>query len=138
MDLANEKRLADFFVGNEGLTAAHDISEGGLAVTAFEMAKRSGVGLSLDLSKVHEDSFVAAFSESASRVLVATTADRVDTLLHRAEECGVPAVVVGQTTDNGELELGGESIAVSELREAWAATLPDLFGHAVGANSVVE
>ncbi len=138
VDLANEKRLADFFVGNEGITAAHDISEGGLAVTAFEMAKRSGVGLSLDLSKAHEDSFVAAFSESASRVLVATTADRVDTLLQRAEECGVPAVVVGQTTDNGELELGGESIAVSELREAWAATLPDLFGHAVGANSVVE
>ena len=138
VDLANEKRLADFFAGNEGVTAAHDISEGGLAVTAFEMAKRSGVGLSLDLSKVHEDAFVAAFSESASRVLVATTADRVDTLLHRAEECGVPAVVVGQTTDNGELELGGESIAVSELREAWAATLPDLFGHAVGANSVVE
>lgn len=138
VDLANEQRLADFFVGNEGVTAAHDISEGGLAVTAFEMAKRSGVGLSLDLSKVHEDAFVAAFSESASRVLVATTADRVDTLLHRAEECGVPAVVVGQTTDNGELELGGESIAVSELREAWAATLPDLFGHAVGANSVVE
>ena len=138
VDLANEKRLADFFVGNEGITAAHDISEGGLAVTAFEMAKRSGVGLSLDLSKVHEDAFVAAFSESASRVLVATTADRVDTLLHRAEECGVSAVVVGQTTDNGELELGGESIAVSELREAWAATLPDLFGHAVGANSVVE
>ena len=138
VDLANEQRLADFFVGNEGLTAAHDISEGGLAVTAFEMAKRSGVGLSLDLSKVHEDAFVAAFSESASRVLVATTADRVDMLLHRAEECGVPAVVIGQTTDNGELELGGESIAVSELREAWAATLPDLFGHAVGANSVVE
>ena len=138
VDLANEQRLADFFVGNEGLTAAHDLSEGGLAVTAFEMAKRSGVGLNLDLSKVHEDAFVAAFSESASRVLVATTADRVDMLLHRAEECGVPAVVIGQTTDNGEFELGGESIAVSELREAWAATLPDLFGHAVGANSVVE
>ena len=138
VDLANEKRLADFFVGNEGLTAAHDISEGGLAVTAFEMAKRTGVGLSLDLTKVHEDEFVAAFSESASRALVATTADRVDTLLHRAEECGVPAVVVGQTTDTGELELGGESIAVAVLREAWAATLPLLFGHAVGANSVVE
>ena len=138
VDLANEMRLADFFVGNEGLTAAHDISEGGLAVTAFEMAKRSGVGLSLDLSKVHEDAFVAAFSESASRVLVATTADRVDTLLHRAEECGVPAVVVGQTNDSGELELGEESIAVAALREAWSATLPLLFGHAVGANSVVE
>ena len=102
------------------------------------MAKNSGTGLKLDLSKVHEDAFVAAFSESASRVLVATTADRVDTLLHRAEECGVPAVVVGETTDTGELELGEDSIAVAALREAWSATLPLLFGHAVGANSVVE
>ena len=50
----------------------------------------------------------------------------------------MPAVVVGQTTDTSELELGGESIAVAVLREAWAATLPLLFGHAVGANSVVE
>ena len=89
VDMANEKRLAEFFHGNELLTAAHDISEGGLAVTAFEMAKRAGatadgagLGLNLDLTAVHEDEFVAAFSESASRVLVATTADRVDTLLH--------------------------------------------------------
>ena len=85
VDMANEKRLAEFFHGNELLTAAHDISEGGLAVTAFEMAKRAGatadgagLGLNLDLTAVHEDEFVAAFSESASRVLVATTADRAD------------------------------------------------------------
>ncbi len=42
VDMANEKRLAEFFHGNDLLTAAHDISEGGLAVTAFEMAKRAG------------------------------------------------------------------------------------------------
>ncbi|MBS5998014.1 phosphoribosylformylglycinamidine synthase subunit PurL, partial [Corynebacterium sp.] len=42
VDMANEKRLAEFFHVNELLTAAHDISEGGLAVTAFEMAKRAG------------------------------------------------------------------------------------------------
>ena len=78
VDMANEKRLAEFFHGNELLTAAHDLSEGGLAVAAFEMAKRAGatadgagLGLNLDLSAVHEDEFVAAFSESASRVLVA-------------------------------------------------------------------
>ena len=145
VDMANEKRLADFFHGNELLTAAHDISEGGLAVTAFEMAKRAGatadgagLGLNLDLTAVHEDEFVAAFSESASRVLVATTADRADQVLARAGELGIPAAIVGETTETGALTLGGESVAISQLVSAWSATLPDLFDHAVGANSVVE
>ena len=145
VDMANEKRLAEFFHGNDLLTAAHDISEGGLAVTAFEMAKRAGatadgagLGLNLDLTAVHEDEFVAAFSESASRVLVATTADRADQVLARAGELGIPAAIVGETTETGALTLGGESVAISQLVSAWSATLPDLFDHAVGANSVVE
>ena len=145
VDMANEKRLAEFFHGNELLTAAHDISEGGLAVTAFEMAKRAGatadgagLGLNLDLTAVHKDEFVAAFSESASRVLVATTADRADQVLARAGELGIPAAIVGETTETGALTLGGESVAISQLVAAWSATLPDLFDHAVGANSVVE
>ena len=145
VDMANEKRLAEFFYGNELLTAAHDISEGGLAVTAFEMAKRAGatadgagLGLNLDLTAVHEDEFVAAFSESASRVLVATTADRADQVLARAGELGIPAAIVGETTETGAPTLGGEAVAISQLVAAWSATLPDLFDHAVGANSVVE
>ena len=145
VDMANEKRLAEFFHGNDLLTAAHDISEGGLAVTAFEMAKRAGatadgagLGLNLDLTAVHEDEFVAAFSESASRVLVATTADRVDQVFARAGELGIPVAIVGETTETGALTLGGESVAISQLVSAWSATLPDLFDHAVGANSVVE
>ena len=145
VDMANEKRLAEFFHGNELLTAAHDLSEGGLAVAAFEMAKRAGatadgagLGLNLDLTAVHEDEFVAAFSESASRVLVATTADRADQVLAHAGELGIPAAIVGETTETGALTLGGESVAISQLVAAWSATLPDLFDHAVGANSVVE
>ena len=138
VDLANEEKLAEFFVGNTGLTAAHDVSEGGLAQAVIEMLLRAGKGADLDLSKVHEDDFVALFSESASRAVVATTADRVDALLIRADELGVPAATIGATDDSAELKVGGVSIAVSELYEAWSQTLPELFGHAVGANSVVE
>ncbi|WP_237792342.1 phosphoribosylformylglycinamidine synthase subunit PurL [Corynebacterium accolens] len=145
VDMANEKRLADFFHDNDLLTAAHDVSEGGLAVAAFEMAKRAGaladaagLGLDLDLTAVHEDAFTAAFSESASRALVATTTDRADKVLARAAELGISAAIVGETTETGALTLGGESVAISQLVEAWSATLPELFGHAVGANSIVE
>ena len=138
VDLADEEKLAEFFVGNTGLTAAHDVSEGGLAQAVIEMLLRAGKGVDLDLSKVHEDDFVALFSESASRAVVATTADRVDALLIRADELGIPAATIGATDDSAELTVGGVSLAISELYEAWSQTLPELFGHAVGANSVIE
>jgi len=138
VDLANEQRLAEFFVGNSALTAAHDISEGGLAQTVVEMAIRADRGVSLDLSVVNEDEFVALFSESASRAVVATTADRVDAVLERAAELGVPAVRVGETTEERTFTAGSVSVPLDELAAAWSGTLPELFGHAVGANSVVE
>lgn len=138
VDLANEQRLADFFIGNRLLTAAHDLSEGGLSQAVIEMAIRSGRGVNLDLSVVHEDEFVALFSESASRVVVATSADRIDAVLELANEKGVPAVVIGETTDSRELTFGGITASLDELEQAWKATLPDAFGHAVGSNAIVE
>ena len=138
VDLANEERLADFFVGNRDLTGAHDLSEGGLAQAVVEMAFRAPGGVALDLSGVHEDEFVALFSESASRALVATTADKAEAVLARAAEKGVPAVQIGETTDSRELTFGDVTVDLDELKAAWKATLPNLFGHAVGANSVVE
>ncbi|QNE90133.1 phosphoribosylformylglycinamidine synthase subunit PurL [Corynebacterium incognita] len=142
VDLANEAKLAEFFVGNELLTAAHDLSEGGFGISAFEMAKGSGrnagVGIDLDLGVVHDDAFTALFSESASRVLVATTAANQDAVLARAAELGIPAAIVGATNDTGNLTAGELVVSLEELKQAWSATLPELYGHAVGANSVVE
>lgn len=138
VDLANEAKLADFFVGNTSVAASHDLSEGGLAIAAFEMAQKNNVGVDLDLSVVHEDALTALFSESASRVLISTASDHLDGILQRASELGIPAVVVGTTNDSGNITFAGEEVATAELREAWSATLPSLFGHAVGANSVVE
>lgn len=138
VDLKNEERLADFFVGNSDLTGAHDLSEGGLAQAVVEMAFRTEGGVTLDLPAVHGDEFVALFSESASRALVATTPDRVDAVLARAAEKGVPAAVIGETAEGRALTFGDVTVDLDELKAAWKATLPDLFGHAVGANSVVE
>ncbi|MGP5628906.1 phosphoribosylformylglycinamidine synthase subunit PurL [Corynebacterium casei] len=138
VDLANEAKLAEFFVGNTSVAASRDLSEGGLGIAAFEMAQKNGVGVDLDLSVVHEDALTALFSESASRVLISTASDHLDGVLTRASELGIPAVVVGTTNDSGTFTFAGEEVSTTELREAWSATLPNLFGHAVGANSVVE
>lgn len=146
VDLADEERLADFFVDAAArgvVTAAHDCSEGGIAQAVFEMAAHSGGGLELDLSAVHEDLFTALFAESASRVVFATTDEHaadVESLLERA---GVPAVRVGQTVPGSRALTvrGGDAefqVDLDDLLARWEATLPGLFDHPVGANSVVE
>ena len=137
VDLANEARLAEFFGGGEGVSAAHDLSEGGLSQAVFELLLASGLGADLNLEAVHEDAFTALFSESASRVLIAVSRDRVDAALERAAAVGVPAVVVGETSASGKLSFGDQEIAVDELAQAWAATLPQHFGHSVAPNAAV-
>ncbi|MCX7445364.1 phosphoribosylformylglycinamidine synthase subunit PurL [Corynebacterium sp. P7003] len=155
VDLADEAALcallsAQTVDGGETpvITAAHDLSEGGLAQGLAELAmtarRDSGIGLDIDLSGVHDNPFVALFSESASRVLVACAPEDAEELERRAGVRGVPFTRLGTTTELGDAALirvsGGVDLEVSvtELREAWQATLPGIFGHAVGANSVVE
>ena len=144
VDLANEARLADFFCDKaEGLTAAHDLSEGGLGQAVFEMIKDTEKGAELDLSAVNADAFTALFSESASRVLVACSPDRVDRVVADATELGIPVAIVGSTNMSGEITFAegtpaaGQSVSVAQLREAWSATMPGYFAHADAPNSAV-
>lgn len=135
VDLANEQRLADFFVGNTVLSAAHDVSEGGVAQALMEMSVHSGVGLDLDLSALHEDLFTALFSESSSRVVVATSTDREDAVEQRAAAVGVPVARIGVTVPGSRTMRvrGGDrsfEVDLDELVQLWSGTLPGLFGNA--------
>jgi phosphoribosylformylglycinamidine synthase len=74
------------------------------------------------------DPFVALFSESAGRVLVTTAADRADQVRSLAEAAGVPVTTLG-TTGGAALAVAGlPELPLSELRTAWEATLPAIFG----------
>ena len=127
VDLANEAKLAAYFTGVEGITAAHDLSEGGLSQAVFEMLLGSGLGADLDLTVVHADPFTALFSESASRVLVAVTRDRVDAAVERAASAGIPVAVIGSTTEGPEISFAGQTVALDELEAAWAEAMPSQF-----------
>ena len=71
--------------------ACHDLSEGGLAVAAAEMAFAGGLGMELDLSAVGRrgegDATEAAmlFGESAGRFLVEVAPDQYDAFLRIVE-----------------------------------------------------
>ena len=136
VDLANEEKLMEFFQQPGVVSAAHDVSEGGVAQAIAELAIYSNKGVSLDVSGVHDDVFTALFSESASRVVVAATDGAA--VVRRAQELGIPVVKIGETIDELVVRVEGQfEVPVAELTRAWTETLPRLFSHAVGANSVV-
>ena len=136
VDLANEEKLMEFFQQPGVVSAAHDVSEGGVAQAIAELAIYSNKGVSLDVSGVYDDVFTALFSESASRVVVAATDGSA--VVRRAQELGIPVVKIGETIDEPVVRVEGQfEVPVAELTRAWTETLPRLFSHAVGANSVV-
>jgi phosphoribosylformylglycinamidine synthase len=83
----------------------------------------NGIGASIELPG---DPFVALFSESSARAIVAT--DNADGLLELAGVNEVPVTVLG-TTGGNELNIAEQfEISIAELRTASEATLPALFG----------
>lgn len=137
VDLGNEQRLAALLSDSRGVVAAaHDVSEGGLNQTLVELAINAGCGVVVDLAEVADDAFTALFSESASRVVVAMDADNVGGFFAAAEQHGVPATLLGELRGDS-YDVASVSIPMDELESAWKNTLPELFGHAAGANSVV-
>jgi len=138
------------------VAAAHDLSEGGLSQALIEFAAQSGVGIAvdptaaLDPTAVTEDAvadtFTALFSETASRVLLAVPTDRLEDAEAVLGSHGVPTARIGTTTAVEDeataitvTTVGAEfSLPCGEAKQAWEATLPGLFSHAAGANSIVD
>ncbi|MGQ0552554.1 MAG: phosphoribosylformylglycinamidine synthase subunit PurL [Planctomycetota bacterium] len=137
VDLALAPRLlaAMHAAIRRGIVAScHDLSEGGLAVAAAEMAFAGRIGLSLDLEAMPArgrlDSGRKLFAESASRFLVEIRPE------HRAEWqqllAGLPHALVGRTTAASTLEIREGAVSLlneplDALREAFLAPL-DLDG----------
>ncbi|KPM52956.1 phosphoribosylformylglycinamidine synthase II [Frankia sp. CcI49] len=131
VDLAQEKALAEVLVagGRDGvLTAAHDLSEGGLAQALVESCLRGGHGARLELP-ADADPFVELFSESAGRAVVTVAGGDLDRLAALCASHGLPWRPIGAVTAAADLEVAGQfGIALDELRTAHEGTLPRLFG----------
>jgi phosphoribosylformylglycinamidine synthase len=142
VDLDAERRLARVLVeaARSGLTAAaHDLSEGGLAVALIEASLRFGHAADAVLGDIQKRDgvtpFEALFSETQARALVAVQFEDEDKLAALAGEHGVPALRIGGT--------GGDQMHVTwtcadgtgdvlilplaELRAVSRATLPRHF-----------
>jgi phosphoribosylformylglycinamidine (FGAM) synthase-like enzyme len=126
VDLAAEKSLAELLHEGVGLlTSAHDLSDGGLAQALVESALRHDVGVTVT---VPDDAFLGLFAESTARVLVTVADADGDRLASLAARHGVPLSELGATGGTELVVEGQFSLALSEIRDAWSATLPAALG----------
>jgi len=132
VDLAREKLLAEVLVAasRDGLvSAAHDLSEGGLIQAVVEAAMAGETGCRLVLPE-DVDPFVFLFSESAGRVLVAVPRTEESRFRAMCEARGLPATRIGVSdTESDSIEIQGLfTVTLEELRSTSEGVLPRLFG----------
>jgi len=112
--------------------SCHDLSEGGLAVAASEMAFAGELGIHIDLKTVPVSDGVTTdeqilFSESASRFLIEVTLDHVEALTKALN--GLTVSKIGNINSSGKViftnKEGQDVISATNdaLKESWQAPL---------------
>lgn len=118
------------------IKSCHDISEGGLALAAFEMTlpqRRQGgsIGLEMDLDAIESPlgSDKLLFSESHG-FLVEVDAQKASSVMSNAQKAGIEAVQIGKTTSTPSLKISkGQTSLIDQkledLVENWQNGLKD-------------
>jgi phosphoribosylformylglycinamidine synthase len=131
VDLGIEKRTGDLVRGliERGvLRVVHDLSDGGLACAAAEMALASDVGIYLEPVRTMP-AHAYLFGEDQARYLVAVAPHEADEIYDAAERAGIPAEPVGMA-GGCEIAYGDEAVDLSDLRGAHEGWLPAYMGDA--------
>ena len=122
VDLIEERENGDIVRAliEQGLvTAAHDVSDGGLLVALAEMAMASGIGAALDAAPEDTPAQAFWFGEDQARYLITVPADRAQAVMERVQAASVPVYRIGST--------GGEAIVIPGERAIAIKTLVDRF-----------
>jgi phosphoribosylformylglycinamidine synthase subunit PurL len=116
VDLTLEKRHGDFIRDNRALiTACTDLSDGGLALAAFELAEAAEVGVILDDAPTE-----ILFGEDQARYLVACNFDQAEALMIAGANAGVPVTSVGRFTGH-IVRIGNSEAPLDELSAQYRA-----------------
>ncbi|WP_306004915.1 phosphoribosylformylglycinamidine synthase subunit PurL [Aquicoccus porphyridii] len=123
VDLDAEKRNGDFIRTNHALIkACTDLSDGGLALAAFEMAEAGGVGVQID-----SDDMADLFGEDQARYLVACNFDQAEALMLAAGQAGVTIRTVGRFT-GADVRFGKSAAPLEDLAATYRASFETVLG----------
>src|SRR4029077_16372068 len=126
-DLIEERENGDVvraLIGEGLVTAAHDVSDGGLLVAIAEMAMASGIGAALDAVPEDIPAHAFWFGEDQARYLVTVPADRAEAIIKRVQDQGVLLHRIG-SPGGATIAIPGEpAIAIKALTERFEGWLP--------------
>jgi phosphoribosylformylglycinamidine synthase len=134
VDLQVEKRAGECvrdLIANGLVTAVHDCSDGGVAVTIAEMALAGNIGLTMTIVPQIANPGAILFGEDQGRYVVSTSEpDRVRAIANQAQLFTVPiGTTGGDALVFDLLERGGrQRVTLADLRAAHEGLFPRLMG----------
>jgi phosphoribosylformylglycinamidine synthase subunit PurL len=127
VDLLEERENGDVVRAliSEGLlTAAHDVSDGGLLVAVAEMVMASSIGAALDAAPSDTAAHAFWFGEDQARYVVTVPAERAAAVIHRVLAASVPVYRIGTTGGDAIAIAGERPVAVAALAQRFEGWLP--------------
>jgi phosphoribosylformylglycinamidine synthase len=135
VDLATAPKIFDAVhraIKQRLVRSCHDLSEGGLAVAAAEMAFAGDLGLELSLAPLQkasgvDDPATLLFSESNTRFLIEVPPAQRSAFEQVFQ--GLPAVLLGRVTGDGRLRVSNDGdgrlidSSLFDLKKAWKSPL---------------
>ncbi|CAI9109174.1 OLC1v1008946C2 [Oldenlandia corymbosa var. corymbosa] len=108
------------------ISAGHDISDGGLIVSALEMAFAGNCGISLDLISYECGAIQTLFAEELG-LLVEVNKEQLDNVMMKLSNVGISAEKIGSVTVSPVVQLKIDGIPIlnestSLLRDMWEET----------------
>ena len=103
------------------IKACTDLSDGGLALAAFELAEKADVGVSLDV-----DDTAQLFGEDQARYLIACNFDQAEALMSAANVANVPLQSVGKF-GGSDVTFGSATAPLADLSQTYRSAFAETF-----------
>jgi phosphoribosylformylglycinamidine synthase len=84
------------------IEAAHDISDGGLAIALAEMCIGNKIGATIAVNEYLDELFI--YSEEKPRIIIEVKNENIETIFNICKKMDIKASIIGSTNCNGILE----------------------------------
>ncbi len=110
------------------ITAAHDVSDGGLAITLAEMAIFGGIGANVNVRSLKGSEHEVLFSEAQSGIVITIEQKDLEQALTHFKDAGVPITNLGEVVGK-KLDLSGiAELDVEQMKEIYEGVLSGIMG----------
>ncbi len=127
LDLDFEVKLQAFLlklIQDQKINAAHDVSDGGLAVTLAEMAIFSGKGAAISLKGLAGTDHEILYSEAQSGVVVTSGFEQTTEFEKTIKDSGIPFQILGVVGGDDLMIDTGIQLPINALQNTYESAIP--------------